>query len=262
MRSRMLRVTLFGCAVSGLAVAGLAGCATTPAVKEKSAREWFDEGQGKLAEKKKFLSLFEVSPSYDEAIEAFREASKGYRDADLDSQIQIALADAYFAKEDYPMAAEAYGEFLRLHAHNSRSDWAQYQIGMSHLKQVRGADRSQESALRALAAFEVLVRSYPRSAWVSKAQENVLACRRHIADHERYVGDFYYRTGGYAAAAGRYETIVRAYGDTGLADEALYQLGRCYIKLQQDEKAAQLFDQLRRDFPQSRFVKELDNQKG
>lgn len=262
MRSRVMRATLFGCSLAGLALTVLAGCATTAPVKERTAREWFDEGQAKLATKPKLLSLVEVDPPYDEAIESFREAAKGYRDADLDAQIQIALADTYFAKEDYPMAAEAYGEFLRLHAHNSRSDWAQYQIGMSHLNLVRGPDRSQDAARNALASFETLVRSYPRSPWVPKAGENVAVCRRHLADHERYVADFYYRTGGYAAAAGRYETIVRAYGDTGLADEALYQLGRCYLKLAQTDKAAQLFDQLRRDYPQSRFLKELDNQKG
>lgn len=241
-------IARFGCSLAGLAL--LAGCAAAP-IREKSARQWFEEGQAQVARKR-----------YDEAVEAFREAVKGYRDADLDAEIQIAMADAYFAKEEYPAAAEAYGGFLRLHVHSRRSDWAQYRIGLSWAKQMRGPDRSQEPARKAIAAFETLLRSYPRSAWLGPAQEEITVCRRLLAGHELYVGNFYFRTGRYAAAAGRFEVVVREYGDLGFAEEALYRLGRCYEQLHQAEKAAQLWEQLRRDFPQSRFVREIENQKG
>lgn len=237
---------------AALAVALLAGCAGAGgAVREKTSQEWYDQG-ARLAESKK----------YDQALEAFREASKGYRGADLDADIQISLADAYFSKEEYPAAVEAYTEFLRLHPHSARADYAQFRVGLSWQSQMRSADRTPEPAIKALAAFDALLRGYPRSPLQEQAREGQSAARRRIAEHELAVADFYRRTEKYRAAAGRYELVLREYAEVGGADRVLYELGLCYRKLSEQEKADRLFEQLRRDYPQSRFVKELDTTKG
>ncbi len=236
-----------------LAVAALlAGCAGNQgAVREKTSQEWYDQG-ARLAGKEK----------YEEAVTAFKEAAKGYRGADLDADIQISLADAYFNKEEYPAAAEAYTEFLRLHPHNGRADYVQFRIAISWQKQMRSVDRSSEPAYKAVAAFEALLRGYPRSTLLAQGREGLAAARRRIAEHELYVADFYRRTEKYRAAAGRYELVLRDYADSGYADQVLYELGRCYRELREQVKADQAYDQLRREYPQSRFVKDLDKSKG
>lgn len=251
---RTVRST-FGVLVSAgalLASVVFAGCAgNSGAVREKTSQEWYDQGM-RLAGKEK----------YDEALEAFKEAAKGYRGADLDADIQISLADAYFNKEVYPAAVEAYTEFLRLHPHNARADYVQFRIGLSWRKSMRGADRSPEPAHKALAAFEALVRGYPRSAHLEQAREGLVAVRRRIAEHELAVADFYRRTEKYRAAAGRYELVLRDYADSGFTDRVLYELGECYRQLRDQEKADQFYDRLRREFPQSRFIKDLDKSEG
>jgi len=199
---------------------------------------------------------------YDEALAAFKEAAKGYRGADLDADIQISLADAYFNKEEYPAAVEVYSEFLRLHPHNARADYAQLRIALSWQKLMRSVDRSPEPARKALAAFEALVRGYPRSLLLEQGREGVFAMRRRIAEYELSVADFYRRTAKYRAAAGRYELVLRDYADSGYTDQVLYHLGGCYRKLREPEKADRFFDQLRREYPQSRFVRDLDKSKG
>lgn len=244
----------FGTFVSAAAVlaAVLVGCAGSHGtVSEKTSREWYDQG-ARLAGKEK----------YDEALEAFKEAARGYRGADLDADIQIALADAYFNKEEYPAAVEAYTEFLRLHPHNARADYVQFRVALSWQKQVRGADRSPEAARRAAAAFEALQRGYPRSTLLEQGRAGLAAARRLLAEHELYVADFYRRTEKYRAAAGRYEVVLRDYADSGLSDRVLYELGGCYRKLREQEKADHYYDQLRREYPQSRFVKDLEKSKG
>ena len=246
---------LFGTFVSGgflLTAALLAGCAgSSETVREKSSQNWYDQGTRLAGEKK-----------YDEALTAFREASRGYRAADLDADIQIALADTYFNKEEFPAAVEAYTEFLRLHPHNARADYAQFRVGLSWQKQLSLADRSQGPARKAAAAFEALLRGYPRSPLLDQAQAGLTTVRRRIADHELTVAGFYLRAKKFQAAAGRYELVLRDYADLGYAEEALYELGVCYNNLREQEKAARVFDQLRREYPQSRFVKEIDASKG
>jgi len=247
-RNRFVRIAAACCvlAVFAPACAGSGGD-----VRDKSAQQWYDEG-AKLVEKKK----------YPEAIEAFREAASTYRGADLDADIQIALADAYFGNEEYPAAAEAYGEFLRLHPHNARADYAQLRVALSWSKQMSGPERSPDAARKAAAAYEALLRGYPRSSHLDAAREGLVAARRSIADHELSVADFYRRTGSWRAAAGRYELVLGEYGDLGYTERVLYELGRCYEQLQEAERAAGLFERLRREFPQSRYLKELDGRKG
>ena len=235
-----------------LVAVALPGCAGTKgATSEKTSQELYDEGS-RLAGKKK----------YDEALEAFKEAAKGYRGADLDADIQVALADAFFNKEEYPAAVEAYSEFLRLHPHNARADYVQFRIALSWQKQMGSVDRSPAAARKAADAFDALVRGYPRSTLLDQGNAGLVAARRRLAEHELYVADFYRRTEKYRAAAGRYELVLREYAESGYTDQVLYELGECYRKLRDQEKADQFFDQLRREYPQSRFVKDLDKSKG
>ena len=246
LRRRVSAPLLAALATAALLASGCAAGKTT----QKSSQEWYDEGT-RLAGKKQ----------YPEAIEAFREASRTYRGADLDADIQIALADAQFSNEEYPSAVEAYTEFLRMHPHNARADYAQLRVGLSWSKQMGIAERSQGAAHKAVAAYETLLRSYPRSSLLEEGRRGLAEARRRIAEHELSVGEFYARRGSYRAAVGRFELVLREYADLGYAERALYELVRCYEGLQETERAAQIFEQLRRDFPQSRYLKELEGRR-
>jgi outer membrane protein assembly factor BamD len=236
--------------VAAVAIVLAAGCATGK-TGEKSSQELYEEGN-RLASKK----------SYPEAIDAFRAAARTYRGADLDAAIQVALADAQFKNEDYGAAAESYAEFLRMHPHNAQADYAQLRIALCWSKQMCSADRSQGAAHKAVDAYEALLRGYPRSTLLEEGRKGLAEARRRIAEHELSVAQFYERRGSWRAAAGRYEVVLGEYGDVGFAEQVLYALGRCYERLQDTERAAQLFEQLRRDFPQSRYLKELGDRKG
>ena len=249
-------VTLkFGAPVFGwaLVVAVMfAGCAgSTAPVREKTSQEWYDEGTLKAGQQK-----------YDEALGVFKEAAKGYRSADLDADIRIALGDSSFAKEEFSAAAEAYTEFLRLHPHNPRADYAQFKIALCWQKQMRSADRSPDEARKAAAAFEALLRGYPRSSLLGQGRDGLVVVRRRMAEHELSVAGFYRRKERYRAAIIRYELVVRDFADSGYADEALFELAGCYRKMNDSDKADQMAAQLRREYPQSRFVKDLDKAKG
>jgi len=246
-RTRRSALLLAAVAAAALLASGCAGTQT----REKTSREWYEEGVG-LAGKKR----------YPEAVEAFREASRTYRDAELDAAIQLALADAQFSAEEYALAAEAYGEFLRLHPHNARSDYAQLRIGVSWSKQMGIAERSQGAAHKAVAAYGALLRGYPRSPLLAEGRRGLEEARRRIADHELSVGDFYSRRGAYRAAVGRFEIVLREYGDLGYAERALFELVRCYDLLQEPQRAGELLEQLRREYPQSPYLKELDKRRG
>lgn len=245
--SRPVRLLAVLAVFAGAALLG--GCATTgKAGAEKTSQEWYDDA-----------TRFAAKEKYEDALHAYQEAAKGYRGAELDADIQLGLADTYFQKEEYAAAVEAYAAFLRLHPHNPRADYAQLSIGRAWLKQLRSADRSPEEAQKAAAAFEGLLRGYPRSTHLDEGREGLAAARRRLAEHEMTVGDFYQRTGSLRAAVGRYDLVLRTFPDVeGLAERALYEQGRCLERLQDKEQAGQVYERLRKEYPQGRYVQELE----
>jgi len=52
-----------------------------------------------------------------------------------------------------------------------------------------------------------------------------------LAQHELYVGQFYFKMKKYRAAAGRFRYAIEHYPDVGQYYEALEYLGRCEKKL-------------------------------
>jgi outer membrane protein assembly factor BamD len=230
----------------------VSGCAGTGGtVDDRTSRDWYEEGM-RLLQKKR----------YQGAAESFREAATLYRDAALDADIQMALGDAYFRDKKYDEAVEAYREFLRVHPRNRLSDRAQFQVGMCYFMQMRGMDRSQESTQNAREAFEKVVRNYPRSEMAAEAREKIVLCRKRLAEHDLYVGRYYLRTKSYTAALPRFDRVYQEYRDLGYGDDALYYLGLCYRKMKQGEKAREVWDLLIKDYPHSRYRKEIKDRKG
>lgn len=251
MKSRMILKGLRAALVC-LLLAAPAGCGTTGTKEnDRTSRDWYEEGM-RLMERKR----------YQGAVEALQEAAVLYRDAALDAEIQLALAEAHFRNRDYDEAISAYGEFLRLHPRHRSSGKVQYQIGMSYFKQMRGADRSQEATQLALESFEKLIRSYPRSELVPEAREKIVLCRRRLADHEIYVGRYYLRTKAYEAALPRFDKVYHEFSDLGFGDDALYFLGLCYQKLDQEDEARKMWDLLIREYPHSRYLEEVKEGEG
>jgi outer membrane protein assembly factor BamD len=228
------------------------GCAGPGSgLDDRTSRDWYEDGM-RLMQKKR----------YQGAAESFREAGALYRDAALDADIQMALGDAYFRDGKYDEAVETYREFLRVHPRNRLSDRAQFQVGMCYFMQMRGEDRSQEPTQNALDAFNKVVRNYPRSEMAAEAREKIVLCRRRLAKHELYVGRYYLRTKSYSAALPRFDRVYQEYRDLGYGDDALYYLGLCYRKLEQSGKAQEVWDLLIRDYPHSRYRKEISDREG
>lgn len=227
------------------------GCSSGQHAGERTSRDWYEEGLRNMDKRR-----------YGAAIEAFQEAATLYRDANLDADIQFSLAEAFFRDGNYESAVEAYGEFLRLHPRHRKSDKAQFQIGMSYFKQMRGADRSQESTQLALEAFEKVVRNYPRSELAGEAREKIVFCRRRLADHEMYIGRYYFRTKAFEAALPRFDRVYHEFRDLGYGDEALYYLGLCYMRLDQGERARKAWDILMQDYPHSRYLEQIQDGEG
>ncbi|RLC08843.1 MAG: outer membrane protein assembly factor BamD, partial [Deltaproteobacteria bacterium] len=133
----------------------------------------------------------------------------------------------------YEEAVFAYEEFESLHPRNEAIPYVIYQIGLCHFEQTDTIDRDQTAAQRALDIFSRLVKKFPGDSYAAKARERIGQCKKNLAEHEFYVGLFYYKSKHYKAALGRFQMILSSYPDMPVHKDAVRYAGLCEDVLQQ-----------------------------
>lgn len=185
---------------------------------------------------------------YKEARQAFEDLETNYPDSRYMAQARFAQAQAYFEEacsEDNSArcgeAALQYERFLRYHPRNDLADEAQYQLGLSYFNQRLTIDRDTGHTRRAIKEFIVLTQKYPHSPLLSKVKNKQAICLDELAEHEFYVGNFYFKQGEYEAASGRLRLLLLGYPDSKAAPRALFYLAEAHWQLGKRPEAKELF---------------------
>jgi outer membrane protein assembly factor BamD len=192
---------------------------------ERTPQAMYEEAM-KLLERKK----------YERAAEAFRKFKEEFPLSTYTALAELRTGDALYFDKNYAEAIVHYEEFKKLHPVHPEIPYAIYQVGMCHFKQMLSVDRDQTVTEKALEQFRYVVENFPQSKYVPDAKTKMQLCQRQLADHEFYIGHFYYRMGNYRAALGRLEEILKKYPDTGLDGKIKPLLETCREKIEKEEK--------------------------
>ena len=182
---------------------GLAGCSCLSGKKHTESAE-------ELAEKG--MESFD-DEDYSDALKAFNTLKERYPYSRYAILAELKVADAHFYREEYPEAISAYEDFVQLHPKNEAIPYVKYQIGVCYYEQMLSKDRDQTPTRQAILSFERLLREHADSAYASEATKKINDCRKLLAEHELYVGRFYYKSKHYSAALGRFEGVLTGYMD-------------------------------------------------
>jgi outer membrane protein assembly factor BamD len=168
---------------------------------------------------------------YDDAIETFSRVRDRYPYSEQAMLAQIKVADAYFYKKKYDEALQAYKEFEKLHPTNRAVPYAIYRQGLCYYRQRSTIDRDQTYTFKALQEFRRLKQKYPKSDYMLKADKYMARCRSDLAEHEFYVGEFYFRTKKYKAALDRFQVVASEYPEFPKQGEVKEYINNCQQKL-------------------------------
>jgi outer membrane protein assembly factor BamD len=180
----------------------LGGCAWFQSERVKSPEELASQG----------MEQFEAK-DYGDAVKTFSALKERYPYSRYASLAELKLADAYFHNERYPEAITAYEDFARLHPKNEAIPYVLHQTGECYYKQLLTIDRDQTATHQAILAFERLLKSHPNSPYEESARQKIRSCRQRLAEHEVYVGRFYYKSKHYRAALARFQKLLNGYED-------------------------------------------------
>lgn len=169
---------------------------------EDTAQEIYESANEAMSEK-----------NYVRAAELYNKLRDNYPFSPYTIDAELSLGDAYFLDEEYEQAAETYKDFEALHPRNEAIPYVLYQTGMSLLKQFRSIDRATTELDEAYSYFDRVAQTYPDSPYAKSAEENMLLCRKLVAEHELYIADVFWQMGHYGPAWRRYAYIDENYRD-------------------------------------------------
>jgi outer membrane protein assembly factor BamD len=171
-------------------------------VAEDTAQELFEAGNDAMREK-----------NYSAAIGYYTKLKDTFQFSPYALEAELSLADAFFLDEEWLAAIDSYKEFESLHPRHEAIPYVLYNIGMASRNMYQSIDRPITPITDAYSYFKRVSESYPDSEYVEESRNLMAECRRLMAEHELYIGDFYYRMGKYGSAWLRYKTIVDNYKD-------------------------------------------------
>lgn len=191
---------------------------------------------------------------YSEAITNWEKIRDSYYSPEMNSLAEMKIADAYYQGEQYIEASAAYEDFLRQHPSHTRTSDILYKLGMSYFHQRLSPDRDQTSSRNALTAFNDLLSRFPDHPQKAEVEQNIHNCRDRLAEAEIMVGSFYLRTKKYKAAIGRLEDALKKHPTYSKQDQAYFDLGRAYLAINEKRRAAEAFNALYHNFPDSEYL--------
>ncbi|MBN1770001.1 MAG: outer membrane protein assembly factor BamD [Deltaproteobacteria bacterium] len=172
---------------------------------------------------------------------------------------RLRLADCDFVAENFRAAATGYQTFIERYPADDEVPYAMFRRGLSFFNLIPSdwfifpasytRDRAPtRDALRELRSF---IDRFPDSEYVLEARERIRDCLAELARGELSVAEFYLNREKPVAAALRARTVLREYGDSGLAPEALLLMGRIALEAGQRGAARGYFALLVARYPDS-----------
>lgn len=188
------------------------------------------------------------------ALEKFRDLKNRFPYSNRAIDAELRIADTYFAQESYPEAEAAYEIFKELHPTHSRSDYVQNQIALSYYNQIPdNIARDLSAAQLAIDSFQDLIKEYPSSQYIEGALVKLQEAKKKLAEHERYVANFYFQRRHYLSSSYRYASLLKQYSKMGYDEEALYRLGESYYHIRMYGNARDALQKLLKQFPESQY---------
>jgi outer membrane protein assembly factor BamD len=186
---------------------------------------------------------FYQKEKYKQAIEMFQRVKEEYPLSKYALMAELGIADSYFSDELYVEAEMNYSEFINLHPTNPNLPYVIYQLGMCHFKQMMTIDRDQTETTKAKKEFERLMAQYPSSKFAAASEQRLRDCKQRLAEHEFYVGRFYFRSHKYQAALKRFEVIARDFPNLGLDYSVGYYIKESQRLIEKENRDKQAQEQ-------------------
>jgi len=137
---------------------------------------------------------------------------------------------------------------------DERLDYAQYQLAMTHFKEMKKPDRDPTATMAALAEFDTFFQRFPSSSLTPEVRLKWRVARDRLSEGIFSVGVFYYKKHWYPGAADRLNEVSR--DDPGYThiDAVYYYLAETFASADRKSEAIPLFDRVVKNYQTSEYL--------
>jgi outer membrane protein assembly factor BamD len=147
-------------------------------------------------------------------------------------EADLLQADSQFMQGRYPEAIAAYEDFLKRNPIHMYKDLAYFRIARSYdLQTPEAIDREQANGIKAIERYEFYLKSFPTSVWQKEALTRRESLLRRLAEHERFIADFYWKKDMHGAALNRYLKLLSYSQFQDISRHAQQRAKMCYLEL-------------------------------
>jgi outer membrane protein assembly factor BamD len=194
----------------------------------------------------------EKDERYEESLLQYKDLKNRFPYSKYATQAELQVAEIQFKKEAYPEAQGAYQLFKELHPKHPQTDYVTFRIGESLFKQLPSSiDRDLSLAPIAIKEFDVLIRDYPNSTYITEGKKLRNEVIGQLASKELYIADFYFRTKAWQHALVRYEKYLKEFPTHDKRPHAYFNAGKAAAEFGEDSKKNKLLRSLVEEFPNS-----------
>jgi outer membrane protein assembly factor BamD len=193
------------------------------------------------------------------AREFFKSLTETYTQSPYRPDAKLGIGDTYLGEdsaESLVLAINEYQEFLQFYPTNARADYAQYKIGIAHVKQMRAPQRDQSETRAAIKELETFVDRYPNSKLMPEGRDRLREARDRLSEADFEVGRYYYRARWYPGAIDRFKTILKADPTFTGRDGVYFYLGEALVKTNKAAEALPYYEKLVQEFEKSQYLVE------
>lgn len=195
----------------------------------------------------------------EKAATAFNDVEVNYPYSTWATHAELLHGFAEYQRQDFTAAIGSINRFIELHPASPDTAYAYYLRSLCYYEQIEGVQRDQTFTLQAMQALQDVVTRFPDSAYARDARIKLRLVQNRLAGHDMAIGRFYERQHLYAAAIGRYQSVVEDYQTTTYVPEALERLVECDLDLGLIPEARRSAAVLGYNYPGSRWYKQAYN---
>jgi len=172
---------------------------------------------------------------------------------------ELRMADAEFGAEHFLQAIDSYKMYIKFHPTHEMvaNGYASFRIGAAYYEMLPSDfwllppsyEKDQSATYDAHRELQTFLRKYPKSPFATKAKKMVDNCARRLARHEWYVARFYWDRGKPMGTVLRLRRLTERYPGVGFDEEALWLLGKAYVKVDMPDRARKTWQRLIDEFP-------------
>jgi outer membrane protein assembly factor BamD len=190
---------------------------------------------------------------YEKAGKAFGDVEVNYPYSTWASHAQLLHGYAEYKDQNFTDALGSLGRFIQLHPASPDVAYAYYLRALCYYEQIEDVQRDQTASLQAIQALQDVITRFPDSSYARDAKVKLNLATNRLAGHDMAIGRFYEQQNLYAAAVGRFQSVIADYQTTTYVPEALERLVECYLKLGLVDEAKRTASVLAYNYPGNKW---------